>query len=247
LAGSFRLAAAGVELSGGRGLRAKHAGRDPRENWHTNPHIVMTRTAPATFRSFVYANLEAMVALEKLRRLVTNDPMQLVVPLVVFVVVFLAGWLVRNLILRAIKTWNARTESRAGRILYEALQGPLLIWSLMLAVHLAIESSSVPARYAATGASTLGALWILSLTVMFMRVVGDIVRFHGTQIPGAMPVTTLTQTLAQIAVLILGGLILLNHYNVSITPILTALGVGGLAVAYHPDQIFAYGGERLSA
>ena len=31
--------------------------------------------------------------------------------------------------------------------------------------------------------------------------------------------------------MILGGLILLNHFNVSITPILTALGVGGLAVA----------------
>ena len=35
----------------------------------------------------------------------------------------------------------------------------------------------------------------------------------------------------QIVVVILGGLILLNHFNVSITPILTALGVGGLAVA----------------
>jgi small-conductance mechanosensitive channel len=44
-------------------------------------------------------------------------------------------------------------------------------------------------------------------------------------------VTTLTQNLAQIAVVILGALILLNHFNVSITPILTALGVGGLAVA----------------
>ena len=47
----------------------------------------------------------------------------------------------------------------------------------------------------------------------------------------ALPVTTLTQSLAQIAVVILGALILLNHFNVSITPILTALGVGGLAVA----------------
>ena len=46
-----------------------------------------------------------------------------------------------------------------------------------------------------------------------------------------MPVTTLTQNLAQISVVILGGLILLNHFSVSITPILTALGVGGLAVA----------------
>ena len=49
-------------------------------------------------------------------------------------------------------------------------------------------------------------------------------RYYGAQIPGAMPVTTLTQNLAQIAVIILGGLILLDHFKVSITPILTALG-----------------------
>jgi len=69
------------------------------------------------------------------------------------------------------------------------------------------------------------------LTMMSMRVIGDLVRFYGAQVPGAMPVTTLTQNLAQIGVIILGLLILLNHFNVSITPILTALGVGGLAVA----------------
>ena len=46
-----------------------------------------------------------------------------------------------------------------------------------------------------------------------------------------MPVTTLTETLAKIAAMILGGLILLNHFNVPITPILSALGIGGLAVA----------------
>ena len=74
-------------------------------------------------------------------------------------------------------------------------------------------------------------LWIVSLTLMCMRIVGDLVRYSGSQIAGAMPVTTLTQNLAQISVVILGSLILLNHFKVSLTPILTALGVGGLAVA----------------
>jgi len=101
----------------------------------------------------------------------------------------------------------------------------------MLAVHLAIQSSAIPSRYAGIGSSILLALWIFSLTIMSMRIVGDLVRFYGAQVPGAMPVTTLTRNLAQIVVVILGGLILLNQFNVSITPILTALGVGGLAVA----------------
>ena len=75
------------------------------------------------------------------------------------------------------------------------------------------------------------ALWILSLTIVSSRLAGGIIRFHGSRIPGALPVTTLTQTLAQLAVVILGVMVLLNLWGISITPILTALGVGGLAVA----------------
>jgi len=98
-------------------------------------------------------------------------------------------------------------------------------------MHLAIKSSQIPAKYAVAAEGIIITLWIFSLTLLSMRVVGDVVRLYGAQIPGALPVTTLTQSLAQIAVMILGALILLSHFQVSITPILTALGFGGLAVA----------------
>jgi small-conductance mechanosensitive channel len=74
-------------------------------------------------------------------------------------------------------------------------------------------------------------LWVLSMTIMGMRVAGDLVRFYGGQMPGALPVTTLTQNLAKLAVLILGIVLILQALGARITPILTALGVGGLAVA----------------
>jgi small-conductance mechanosensitive channel len=170
-------------------------------------------------------------ALQSLRNLAINEPMELVLPVVTFAVVFVIGLVLRRLVLRGIKAWNGGQQSRGGRILYEALRGPLMIWSLMLALHLALQSSDLPARYTATGAQILFVLWVFSLTIMLVNVVGDIVRFYGAQVPGAVPVTTLTQTLAQIVVLVLGVTVLLAHYEVKITPILTALGVGGLAVA----------------
>jgi small-conductance mechanosensitive channel len=67
--------------------------------------------------------------------------------------------------------------------------------------------------------------------MMGMRLARDSIRFYSSQIAGALPVATLTQNLAQIGVVILGALVLLAHFQVSITPMLTALGVGGLAVA----------------
>jgi len=147
-------------------------------------------------------------------------------------VTFAIAYLLRSLILRGLRAWVRRTRSHPGNIIAMALSGPTTIWALILAVHLAIQSSPLPPvvtdKYAP---KILAALWILSFTLMAMRMAGDLVRNYGNQIPGALPVTTLTTTLAQVTALVLGLLLLLSVEDVRVTPILTALGVGGLAVA----------------
>jgi small-conductance mechanosensitive channel len=169
--------------------------------------------------------------MQAIRRVLIEKPMELVLPLLIFAVTFLTGWVVRSLLLRALNSWTRRSGSRAGLVLTQALRGPLLIWTLILAVHLAIQSSDLPARYAGWTAKVLLVLWIVSLTILGMRLASGLVLRYGDQVPGALPVTTLTQNLAQLAVVLLGIVILLRALGLEITPILTALGVGGLAVA----------------
>ena len=170
-------------------------------------------------------------ALAGLKRTILEDPMEIVVPLAIFAGTFLACWVVRWAVLRALSAWSERKQSRPGRTLAEALRGATLIWCVILAAHLAIQSSDLPARFSRIGAEVLLVLWAWSMIVMSMRLVGNIVRLYGDQIPGALPVTTLSQNLAQISVLIIGVLTLLWHFGISLAPVLTALGVGGLAVA----------------
>jgi small-conductance mechanosensitive channel len=160
-----------------------------------------------------------------------NEPMELVWPLVIFALTLLGGSIVRRAVLRALQSWTTRTESKPGLILYDALRSPILIWAVILAAHLAVQGSELPVRYSAWIARGLLVLWFLSLTLMCMRVAGNLVRYYGAQAPGALPVTTLTQNLAELAVFLLGLVLILGALDVKITPILTALGVGGLAVA----------------
>jgi len=170
--------------------------------------------------------------MEKLPLLLANHPELLVQPAIIFAAVFFAGYVARALFLRALRAWVKRTGSRAGQILTESLRGPMMLWAIILALHLAIQSSELPSAVTEKWAPhVLIILWGASFTLMLMRASGDIVRHYGAQIPGALPVTTLTQTLAQLAVLILGILLILSALDVKVTPILTALGVGGLAVA----------------
>jgi small-conductance mechanosensitive channel len=74
----------------------------------------------------------------------------------------------------------------------------------------------------------LGALSItLALAALTSAAVGD----YGAVIAPALPVSSLTRNIAWALVFAIGLLVVLNGLGLSITPMLTALGVGGLAVA----------------
>jgi len=170
-------------------------------------------------------------ALAALQRVVIRDPAELVEPLAVFAITLFVGWLLRRLVLRALGAWTSRSGSRPGLILTEALRGPMLMWALILALHLGVQSSDLPRSAEEWSTKVLSILLIASFTLMGMRLARDLVRYYGGEIPGPLPVTTLTQSLAQIVVLILGILVLFGQNIQRLTPVLTALGVGGLAVA----------------
>ena len=85
--------------------------------------------------------------LQALRVIFERNPEQLITPLAVFALVVGIGYLCRRFLLHALAAWNSKSTSRTGLILAESLRGPMLIWILILAVHLAFQSSDLPARF----------------------------------------------------------------------------------------------------
>jgi small-conductance mechanosensitive channel len=75
------------------------------------------------------------------------------------------------------------------------------------------------------------AVGALSVTLAAAGVASRVVDSYGAVIAPVLPVTSLTRNIAWALVAILGLLVILNGLGLSITPMLTALGVGGLAVA----------------
>lgn len=169
--------------------------------------------------------------LDELIRTLEHRPELVVWPTAVFLLTLAVCWVARRLMLRGLAAWTARSQSRAGEIVSEALSGPTVIWMLILATHLAIQISALPGVISVWIKPMLLALVVISFTMMAGRVAGQLVHHWGNQAQGILPVTTLTENLAHIAVLVLGIVVLLDMFHVNITPILTALGVGGLAVA----------------
>jgi small-conductance mechanosensitive channel len=160
-----------------------------------------------------------------------NHPAQLLVPLALLAAAVLGGLIVRSILFRIIRAWGAGTESNVDVLIARSMRGPVVLWSIILGLHLATQNSEIPKAYLQYIPRTLAVLWILSLTMAMSRLAGDAVGFYGGRVTGAQSVTSLTRRLAQLAVVSFGIATLLRVFDVSLTPILTTLGVGGLAVA----------------
>lgn len=157
--------------------------------------------------------------------------MKVMLPLGIFILTLVAGAIAKRQLFKILRRWAGKTQTRADDVLLEALNRPFSFWIVILALHLAMQASELPASITALTGKGLLILWVISLTLFASRLVGQAIKNYGSTIDSALPVNSLTENLARAGVLTVGGLVLLNLFGVSITPILTALGVGGLAVA----------------
>lgn len=134
-------------------------------------------------------------------------------------------------------------------ILIDALDAGILFWATALGVHIALAVSTLPDNVRRLLDQTLLILVCVSVTIVAARFVGSAVlrlsRGPGQQIASG----TLFATVSQALIVILGGLFTLSALGIAITPLLTALGVGGLAVALalQPPLANLFSGIQLVA
>ena len=165
---------------------------------------------------------------------ILNDPFELIIPVGLLVACIIAGFIGRRLLFGMLQRWARRSESHLDKLVIETLRGPIILWSVILGLHLATQNSEIPRRYLETYIPrTLATLWGLSLIIAASHLAGSMVRFYGRDAnSGARAITSLSEKLVQVSVLLLGILWLLKVvFDVSLTPYLATLGVGGIAVA----------------
>jgi small-conductance mechanosensitive channel len=170
--------------------------------------------------------------IEQIAKYLMENWRELLWPALLFAAVVVAGLVLRHILYARLRRSTASSSTRIDSMLVESLHGPILLWILILAIHLAAEYSDLPRGVTHWSAKVLLALWIVSLTLVLSRLSGRMVRTHSTKLEGALPVSTLTEVLASLIIWILGILTLLGQvFDIDIRAILAALGVGGLAVA----------------
>ena len=157
-----------------------------------------------------------------------------------------AGWLLRRWLLGRLRALAARTATRADDFLLEASRGLWAPGILMLSAVLAL-------RVAPLGVDLRSALARLALSGFLALAVVLAARFASAALAGPTSVglpgrPTLLQTAARLAIFAAGSLLVLDNLGVEVTSLLTALGVGSLAVglALQPTLANFFAGLHLS-
>ncbi len=156
--------------------------------------------------------------------------MRLAWPAFAFGVATLVALLIRALLLALLRRWANGWGS-----VPQAIRLPSILWSIVLGLwagnEVARQSESLPERLSHQVGVLLEVAVILSVTVTVANALTTLVLGASERRALARPITGLGQSVVRAVVFIIGLLVLLAALGIQITPILTALGVGGLAVA----------------
>jgi small-conductance mechanosensitive channel len=141
------------------------------------------------------------------------------------------GFAVYKLISARIRRSESITRWGGSDLTISAVRDVAMAWFAIGGLYGAVAWLPISTEQRHTVGKALLALVILSATFIGARVTSDAIKVYALRTGGVMQASSIFITIGRLLIYIVGFLILLQTLGVSIAPILTALGVGGLAVA----------------
>lgn len=168
-------------------------------------------------------------------------------PVAVAIGGLLLGYFVQRLTIPLLTRLASRSTWRYDDLLVDAIKWPMVLWFALGGLRIAVRMLPLaPRTDAALGVATL-IIAIISVTWAASRFAAGMVR--GSTLAGAAGKVSLLASVARWTVIIVGALVVLQTLGVRITPLITALGIGGLAVGLALQDTLAnfFSGIRILA
>jgi small-conductance mechanosensitive channel len=142
------------------------------------------------------------------------------------------GLIVEKIVVGYLAKLAKRTPWEADDVVFRSLRNLPLLWCFLGGAWAAVNASAtlIP-HWEGLLRRILLVLFLLSLTLVLARIASGLVALYSLKSEGLIPSTSIFRNLTAVFIYVVGILVILDSLGISITPILTALGVGGLAVA----------------
>jgi small-conductance mechanosensitive channel len=163
--------------------------------------------------------------------LVIGSVKDFLIPGVSVIALFFLLLAVRNVTFRYLHRLGGKTETRAGDVIIATFKTPSIFWCMAISLYIGLAISSIADKYVFFFNRSIYIIIILSVTIATANLLAKILENYIQRSNIPIPKAGIVYGVLKGSVLIVGGLIIFGSLGISITPLITALGVGGLAVA----------------
>lgn len=145
--------------------------------------------------------------------------------------VTVALFVTRKILFSALRRLVRKRAAQTDDFFVTALQGPSTLLIIAFALYIGLQLAEIPDQYEVYAVRGMHLSLILTVTMALANISGRAVVFFLKKVDLPISVTSLLNVVIKASVYAVGVLVMLNFVGISITPIITALGVGGLAMA----------------
>ena len=155
----------------------------------------------------------------------------LLVPTCIVLGALTVGIIADRLIRRYINHHLAVDESTWKYVFIRSMHGVPIFFSFIIGLYWAIEAVEISPTLTKLLSYLLFTSNVITITRVLARTVDGVVTMYFERSNKDLPKTTLLNNILIGVIYVMGVLVILQYYGISIAPILTAAGVGGMAVA----------------
>ncbi|NCO84273.1 MAG: mechanosensitive ion channel family protein [Nitrospirae bacterium CG_4_10_14_3_um_filter_44_29] len=153
------------------------------------------------------------------------------IPSAVALMSVFALFIIRSISFKLLHRWAEKTETKLDDIIIKVFKTPSIYWCVAIGLYIGIAVSDISEKYVFYLTKIIHIIVIFSITIASANLAGKVFRNYIQKSSLPIPTTGLAYGILKGTILIIGLLIILSVLGISITPLITALGVGGLAVA----------------
>ncbi len=162
---------------------------------------------------------------------VDSTSMKFIVPVATTLTCILALMLLRFVTYRFLHTWARKTATQLDEIIIDSTKNTSILLAVAIGILIGLSFSGIPEKQIGYIGNMLHAIIIMSVTVASATLAGRLFRNYVQKSNIPIPTTGLAYGILKGTIFAIGILIMLTDLGISIAPLITALGVGGLAVA----------------
>lgn len=144
---------------------------------------------------------------------------------------FLVGLFVHKLIIPLFSKLAKKTTIKSDDLIIKTIRNWVIPWFFALGLFLGLNRLDLDSRFYVWLEKGLLIFYIFSATLITAKISSGLLRIKSADSDTVVPSSSIVGNIVKVIIYCLGFIVILHSQGISITPMLTALGVGGLAVA----------------